>query len=196
MTLTSDMPVFNSYRDFICNRKFLTKEECEQLISVRESLTINEGTIEGGQQEEQVRKCRLTWLNRNDEFGWLYDKIQDFVENGNKRYYQFDIMGFEPLQYTVYDQVDDHYEMHIDCGVRLYNTDYHRKLSFSVQLSDPETYTGCDLEMWLANNSFLKTPREQGAITVFSSSVPHRVTQLLSGSRYVIVGWIYGPPFR
>lgn len=197
MTVSTNELYFNIYRDFLTNRKFISLEQCQELLADRENLNLDSAMIEGGNVDDRIRKCRMAWLDRDDRYGWLFDLIQGFVEVGNDKYYQFDILGFEPLQYTAYDSLDDHYELHIDCGKNIGRDGrYHRKLSFSIQLSDPESYEGGNLELFYANESFIQAPREQGSITVFSSSVPHRVTPITRGERYAIVGWVYGPPFR
>lgn len=197
MTVTSDELYFNIYRDFITNRRFLTAEQCDELLADRELLNLAQGQLEGANVDDSIRKCRTAWLDRDQRYGWLFDLVQGFVEVGNAKYYQFDIVGFEPLQYTAYDSLDDHYEMHIDCGQNVgRGGKFHRKLSFTIQLSDPDSYQGGDLEFFITAKSRTRAPRERGAITVFSSSVPHQVTQITQGERYAIVGWIYGPPFR
>jgi PKHD-type hydroxylase len=71
---------------------------------------------------------------------------------------------------------------------------YERKLSFTVQLSDSDAYTGGDLE-------FLEVPsspelreqlRQKGTVIVFPSFLQHRVTEITEGQRHALVSWREG----
>ncbi|MDB2656544.1 2OG-Fe(II) oxygenase [Crocinitomicaceae bacterium] len=70
-----------------------------------------------------------------------------------------------------------------------------RKLSVTVQLSDPDEYEGGDLE-FMINHKTVKAPRKKGTIVVFPSFIMHRVTPITKGTRQSIVGWVSGPPYR
>ena len=90
------------------------------------------------------------------------------------------------------------YNWHKDVSVN--NNTPHRKLSISVNLSDPKDYEGGDLEMknyWGSQD--LKMPthelRKQGTVIVFPSMLMHRVTEVKKGTRYSLVQWYSGPQF-
>ena len=70
-----------------------------------------------------------------------------------------------------------------------------RKLSLSVQLTDPADYDGGDLEFvnHLGNEDEF---RKQGSIIVFPSYLSHRVTTVTRGARRSMIAWVFGPPFR
>ncbi len=97
----------------------------------------------------------------------------------------------------------DGFEWHFDCGVDAppYGT---RKLSFSVQLSDPSAYDGGDLELaayQLGYDPAVLTAqraaaRGRGALIAFGAFHVHRVCPVTRGVRYALVGWIHGPAFR
>ncbi len=70
-----------------------------------------------------------------------------------------------------------------------------RKLSFSLQLTDPADYDGCELELHGGAKS-LVAPRMRGAIITFPSSAMHRVTPIRRGIRRAVVIWTAGPSFR
>ena len=69
-----------------------------------------------------------------------------------------------------------------------------RKLSVSVQLSDPSEYEGGDLEL-MVNRNYIKVPKEKGTIIFFPSYLTHRVTKVTSGKRNSLVAWFHGPSF-
>jgi PKHD-type hydroxylase len=70
-----------------------------------------------------------------------------------------------------------------------------RKLSLSIQLSDPAAYEGCELELSFGDG--IKTaPRKRGTVVAFASYVLHRVTPITAGTRKSLVVWVSGPEFR
>ena len=71
-----------------------------------------------------------------------------------------------------------------------------RKLSFSLQLSDPEDYRGGELEFIDNLNKPFLAPKQRGTMIVFDSRVRHRVRKVKSGLRKSIVGWVMGPRWK
>ena len=73
-----------------------------------------------------------------------------------------------------------------------------RKLSFTVQLSKDEEYTGGNLEFADFDDSKFKfkAPRSQGSVIIFDSRTPHRVSPVESGVRKSLVGWVEGKRWR
>ena len=68
-----------------------------------------------------------------------------------------------------------------------------RKLSFTLQLSSGNDYTGGDVEFKNIDGSSFLAPRNRGCMIVFDSRVGHRVCEITSGTRKSLVGWIVGP---
>ena len=67
-----------------------------------------------------------------------------------------------------------------------------RKLTMVIQLSDPSEYEGGQLELF----EDIQIPKQKGLVAMFPSfGNYHRVTPVLSGTRKVLVAWIWGPPF-
>ena len=87
----------------------------------------------------------------------------------------------------------DHYSgWHMDVGNT--SSTSSRKVTFTIQLSDPSTYVGGDLTISsMDGNSEI---RQQGTAIVFPSFVSHCVKKVESGTRYCLVGWVHGPSFR
>jgi len=80
-------------------------------------------------------------------------------------------------------------------------TEHDRKLSFSLQLSDPNTYQGGDLQFLRppALNQpakLITAPKTKGTIIIFPPSLQHRVTPVSKGIRKSIVGWAIGPRWQ
>ena len=80
--------------------------------------------------------------------------------------------------------------MHID---KLYKGTI-RKLSITIQLSSPQDYEGGDLI--LHNGEPEKMQKELGKLIVFPSYTLHEVTPVTKGTRYSLVAWVAGKPFR
>ena len=72
----------------------------------------------------------------------------------------------------------------------------NRKLSFSVQLSDPNDYDGGELELKIADVTVI-APRARGALMVFPSFMMLRAALVTRGVRRSLVGWPSGTyPYR
>jgi PKHD-type hydroxylase len=171
--------------------------ELDQIEAYGDRLTADEATIASTQTDNivrgQVRVTRTAWLTPTPEAKWIYDRIQRVARALNERVYQFDLSGFsENLQYTVYHGAEGgHYDWHVDQGP-LRN---RRKLSLSVQLTEPASYEGCELQFY-GGNQIETAPRERGTVIAFPSYVLHRVTPCAKGTRKAIVAWTTGPQFR
>jgi PKHD-type hydroxylase len=170
----------------------LTKKECEDLVFFAKSMDPEEAFI--GKDKKlnyEIRKNKVRWLTPHKEVQDVYRKITDAIVSLNKDYFNFKLYGiYESLQFTTYGK-DEKYIKHTD---RLFSS-VIRKLSFSIQLTDPEKYEGGDLVLYDANEE-TKMNRKQGTIIVFPSFLPHEVKPVIKGERDALVGWITGPNFN
>jgi len=69
----------------------------------------------------------------------------------------------------------------------------------TLMLSDSSEYEGGDLEFQYVVNGEFETETvklERGDILIFPSMVSHRVTEVTSGNRNVLVAWAWGPPYK
>ncbi len=170
------------------SKGFLTPEECDEIIRISQ-LVPEENAVAGYPDVRPTdRSSRLHWLYPSEEHKWIYDKMDAAVQSANAAY-QFDLLGFmSGIQFTKY-HTGDFYDWHLDIGAAGYST---RKLSLTVQLTDPAEYDGGDLEFMFAKGFQC---RERGSITVFPSYLPHRVTPVTRGTRMCLVTWVDGPAF-
>jgi PKHD-type hydroxylase len=74
--------------------------------------------------------------------------------------------------------------------------EYVRKLSFSLQLSDPEDYTGGEVQFMDNSRKTYFAPKQRGTLIMFDSRTPHRVRKVKSGMRKSLVGWVVGKRWR
>ena len=173
---------------------FLTDEQCDMIIEGGKKLETEEGKINSGSTSEKVRKSTIGFFpTNNGEYDWLFQRVASAINDINKDFYNYDLEKIEALQFTEYSSdTKGFYGKHLDIGN---NYPKHRKLSFSVQLSDPESYEGGDLVLHYGNDPVV-AHRTRGTLILFTSWLLHEVTPVTKGVRHSLVGWIMGPPFK
>lgn len=166
-----------------------TISECENIIEIGKSLGMNKGSTYGS---TDIRNNKVSWIYPGDGHNWIFERVSYITKNLNNDFFKFDIFGLaEGLQFTEYNSPDNEYRKHND---RLFNTPT-RKISISIQLSDPEQYIGGDLNLYLEETP-TTMPKAQGTLVAFPSFVLHEVKQVTSGTRYSLVAWVTGVPFK
>ena len=190
------VPDLSANLPFACWEGAFTDSEMDKIEAHGDNLAADKAALSGrGLDEEygQIRITRTAWITPSPESKWIFDHLQAVIRSLNDRVWQFDITGFsENFQYTVYQGSEGgHYGWHVDQG----GGGERRKLSLSLQLSDPSSYDGCDLEFHAANYT-QSAPRARGTVIAFPSYVLHRVTPITRGVRKAVVAWITGPKFR
>lgn len=169
-----------------------TRQECERIVinldqHVKPSAVIN-GTSE-------VRKSQSVMVPRNDANEWIYERILKVAHETNQAKFRFNIdynciLG---VQFTKYEE-GSYYDWHVDTGPT--KETCCRKLSITIELSDPASYKGGNLEFGMNDHNIIKAENKQGSATVFCSLVRHRVTEVTHGKRYSLVVWVTGFPFN
>jgi len=166
-------------------------EECEQIIQTGTDRLMTKGTT-GGKDKQYVRDSEISWLYSCDDMEWVYRRVTDIITDLNDKYFQFDLFGLcEGMQFTRYTAPGGRYGLHVDSSL----DGLTRKLSFTLQLSNPADYEGGDLCLQFGDEPE-RMSREQGYVAVFPSYVLHEVTPVTAGTRYSLVSWITGPPFK
>lgn len=166
-----------------------SKEECEA-ITVFCKQSAPQQSLTGGGLQLDIRKSKQTFLPYNESSSWIFERLKHYASNHNERFWKFRLSGFtEGFQFTNYGK-GSFYGWHQDSGHGPFSI---RKLSLVVQLTDPSKYTGGRLEFGGASNTDI--PIDQGSVVFFPSYNPHRVTEVLSGTRNSLVAWISGPPY-
>jgi PKHD-type hydroxylase len=169
-----------------------TAEELDTIISVGNATELMKASTYGSVQSDKNRNSFVTFLFPNETTNWIFARLAGAINEMNQQFFQFDLTGMEQgLQFTRYTAPGEHYDWHIDKG---YMTPA-RKLSLSVQLSDPNDYKGGEFEM-LFGRKPQKIGRERGLTVFFPSYTLHRVKPVTQGTRYSLVAWISGPPFK
>lgn len=173
-----------------------TKQECEKIIKLATKQKLVQSKIGFGpvetKKDKSIRLSKIRWLSPTTEFEWVFRKITDATINLNNKFFKFDIFGtIEGLQFTSYKAPGGKYGKHVDRSLG----GVVRKLSITIQLSNPETYSGGDLCFYTSEKRHVG-PRQQGSLIAFPSFVQHEVQPVTKGQRYSLVSWVTGKPFR
>jgi len=159
---------------------------------------------------QRKRKSDLVWLNDT----WIYKEIHPYVHKANQMAgWNFDWDRSESCQFTKY-KPGQYYDWHCDSWDKVYDkgkdnpdTGKIRKLSMTCQLTDGSEYSGGELEFDFRQYEphqrdeakHLRKATEilpKGSIIVFPSFLWHRVKPITRGTRYSLVLWHLGYPFK
>jgi PKHD-type hydroxylase len=136
------------------------------------------------------RQANTRFFGPTAENLWIFKRIFDLVEPMNRAVYHFDLTTFEEgIQISEYP-VGNGYGWHVDLGA---SKTSRRKLSVTVQLSLPDEYEGGELEFLSPAET---AGRKIGTLCVFPSFSLHRVRPITRGTRWSMVSWVCGAPFR
>jgi len=166
-----------------------TKEECEKIIKIAKK----KGLVKGETYSKlDVRKSQVSWLYPSDDMEWAFRRVTDIVLDLNERFFQFDIFGLnEGFQFTNYKAPGDKYGKHVDRSLN----QIVRKLSISIQLTDPKEYEGGELYIY-DNEEGSTIDNKQGTLIMFPSYVIHQVMPITKGERNSLVTWVTGNQFK
>lgn len=173
-----------------------SKQELNKIEEDVATLTYQDGTTAGGSKE--VRSSKIKWVPQNDQWHWLYEKLSNYAVQANIALWNFELNAIpEQIQYTEYYATDNgHYDWHADIGPGMLSK---RKISITVQLSEPDEYEGGDLELFMGGSMegpFTQAKREAGLVFLFPSFMMHRVTPVTRGVRKSFVIWLGGSHYR
>lgn len=182
--------------------------------AIKDSVVRDEVGNPALEETKGVRKSSNAWI---DGSNWVSGFVWYYIMKANRENFMYDIEGIDTneIQYTEY-QKGEYYDWHIDdditrCmvndnvltsadnhgeNIAILNGEYIRKLSFSIQLSDPEDYEGGELEFNVNNEECFFAPNKKGTVIIFDSRIQHRVREVKSGVRKSLVGWVVGPRWK
>jgi PKHD-type hydroxylase len=170
--------------------------ECNEIVKIGKSFLIEESKTFGGIGFNDTRKSKNSWLPPCELTTWIYQRIQDALFEVNK-HYEYDLHSIENLQFTEYnEEYTGYYDAHIDKFESEMSPNTHRKLSFSIQLTNENEYEGGNLLIYSDSKKPLEAIKQKGSINFFPSFVLHEVTPVTKGTRYSLVSWISGPKFK
>ena len=166
-------------------------------------------------QDPDIRSSGVFWFNNPNLSGVLKGCV-DIVNHESG--WKYDIVDHETFQFTRYKK-GQHYQWHTDghgChqsarkSAVLHKQDTLqftrqtnllgtvRKISVSAILNDD--YEGGELEFKMltpmGTEQISTVKGKKGDIIVFPSYLLHRVKPVTKGTRYSVVAWFGGPPFK
>jgi len=197
---------------FVCFDSALPSRICDDLVSYGEQQASQVALI--GEQKEPPKDISKLYKTRNSSIvwmdePWIYNAILPIVAEANRHAnWNFEYQRAEACQWTKYSETQ-HYTWHQDASnkpcnnPKEWNYGLIRKLSVTVSLVDGDSYEGGDLEFDFRNKSnsesnvvTSKEARKKGSVIVFPSFVWHRVSPVTKGTRYSLVIWNNGLPYR
>ena len=168
----------------------------------------------GDALNKEKRDSQNAWIPTTH---WLGGFIWHYVERANRENFLYDLrcVDGENMQYTRYGE-GQFYSWHNDAGLSGQykpvnvvssteglgedfvneNVEMIRKLSFVMQLSDPDDYEGGNLQLLDEAGQSYIAPRQRGTVILFDSRTQHRVLKVTKGVRKSIVGWTIGPRWK
>jgi len=173
--------------------KELSHEICQKLINLGKGNWNHAAVVN---KSDDVRKSDIVWIQDQ----WVYDLVWPFMLGANENAgWKYEIDAAESCQVTRYTK-DGFYTWHKD-GIGSHNEVRNepdnkflhgntRKLSMSIVLNDD--FEGGDFE--IHGEDIPKLPK--GSIIVFPSFMDHRVSPVTKGTRYSLITWFLGPPFK
>ncbi len=125
---------------------------------------------------------------RDAEIAWLPAKLREIGLSLNRQIWRFDITDWSDvliIRYGVGHRLPKHSDLNEEVS------DY--KITMLLQLSPGGAYEGGVLEF---GTPPAVASREQGSLLAFPAWMPHEVTAITSGIRYVAAVRALGPSFR
>jgi len=221
--------------------EFFTREEVAQIHQHAVTVPLDVGRTGNALQDDPdappldenhsadagIRQSKVKWFTSPGQYAMpdnIVHKINEIVHQGMEECgWNFTLSWVENFQYTIYEHnpdlpTGDYYTWHTDHGGETHigqdGMPHHRKISMTIQLSDPLDYEGGKFQ-WLEPNpqfdrikfgdkkldidSAIRTlpfsAQAIGSICLFPSWLYHQVTPVTRGTRVSIVGWYNGPPW-
>ena len=187
---------------------------------IEEDLTENfdpqmgDSKLHGDALNKDKRYSQNAWIPTNH---WCAGFLWHYIMRANRENFMYDLRNIdgESMQYTRYE-TGQFYGWHNDAGLATQykpvsvgnrqeglaqdfvneNIELVRKLSFSLQLSDPDDYEGGNVQLLDETGNQYIAPRKKGCIVLFDSRTQHRVLKVTKVTRKAIVGWTVGPRWK
>lgn len=181
---------------YIRTQNVLTAEQCERILHFcRDNPNLAPGLVGNGANgsyvQNPVRIVDVMDLHE-PEFTDIYETLASHVKTINKQF-EFDLYGLiDDISFMQYSQ-KGRFGWHVDIGR---HSTAMRKISISIGLNDPSEYVGGELQLFHNGGITRLEPLLPGEVLAFPSFVPHRVSDVIDGTRCVLVVFVLGPRFR
>jgi PKHD-type hydroxylase len=164
-----------------------TAAECEAIVTLAGRGTLEPATVWSGTADHvdpRTRQAERCHWSRDGETEWIHERLDALFAEAAARFETDVDPVFEAIQFVRYG-VGAHFQTwHSDAGTDRYD---ERRISASVELSDPRDHDGGVLEIAPAMGLARTLPR--GGARLFRSRMIHRVTPVTRGVRDALVAW-------
>lgn len=160
----------------VIGKTLLDNAQCEHLISKHDTAQL-ENVIQTTYRNVLVKDMDIS------DVPHLIDCLK-FI---NEKHFKLDL-DFTHIDcfFGRYDKGMHYSSLHMDCIAG----NVQRKLSFSLLLND--NFQGGNFIT--LTDSTVDCPA--GKLLIFPSFMPHKISHVEDGTRYVIFGWVHGPNFK
>ena len=126
------------------------REICERR---EEEEALTSGATKPEDAQHIMRKNKVTWNNNEELYSMLRGPMNEVNQQSG---WNYNITAIEPVQYTIYYGDENHYHWHTDTivgddlqdrGENNITNGTIRKISCSIQLTDPREYEGGEFEL-------------------------------------------------
>jgi PKHD-type hydroxylase len=164
-------------------------EDCKDILSTCVEELWLQSTVIGDSNLHQSKRQKL----RGDTAGFPFLNIREVTKSANDEIYDFSLLGIIDQDFPqVFKYSEgDYYKMHLELNLMAPS----RKITFIINLNDPNEYEGGDIE-FLNINADSSLLKEQGSCLIFPSYIPYSITPITKGNKYVLVGHIHGALFK
>jgi len=180
---------------FTYQKNFFNKKELDIVDKLAKTLDFMDARVGNNNLKKSKRNNKLGWIDYNVDTMWLFDKVYGAAYQNT---WGLATTGIhDSIQYTVYpaENKEQFYHSHRDSG----SLTWWRKVSMTIQLSEPSEFEGGGLQIEDAGGDgvWLDTPHEdRGDMIMFPSFLRHQALPVTKGTRKCLVIWISGPPLR
>ena len=186
----------------------------EEDLSEKFEPQMGDSKLFGDALNKEKRNSQNAWIPTTH---WCAGFLWHYIQRANRENFLYDLRNIdgESMQFTRYE-AGQFYGWHNDAGLATQykpvsvgnrseglgkdfmneNIEIIRKLSFTLQLSDPDDYEGGNVQFLDESGKSYFAPRQRGCLVLFDSRTSHRVLKVTKGTRKSIVGWTVGPRWK
>ena len=186
----------------------------EEDLSEKFEPQMGDSKLFGDALNKEKRNSQNAWIPTTH---WCAGFLWHYIQRANRENFLYNLRNIdgESMQFTRYE-AGQFYGWHNDAGLATQykpisvgnrseglgqdflneNIEIIRKLSFTLQLSDPDDYEGGNVQFLDESGKSYFAPRQRGCLVLFDSRTSHRVLKVTKGTRKSIVGWTVGPRWK
>ncbi|NBV27405.1 2OG-Fe(II) oxygenase [bacterium] len=170
-------------------------DELKSIIDMCSNFKLEKGKIRNQINDENIRKSNINFFYKNENTSLIFNRFNYIIESINEEYFNFDLNGYEMIQYSEYDSKElGEYKFHMDIDLDEISNG-NRKISLTFLLNDD--FEGGEFQMNMDSSDIpITIPTEKNKAIIFPSFLIHRVAPVTRGVRKSLVIWVLGPKFR